>query len=385
MKPELLYFDMSPVIVPADGDANISIRPLFDHCRFDNQRTYRVLHSPVGSSEHLTEKVHLEDGTMRIEERFEGEGEHSLVVEASIDDKWQQIGDFRVYSLFEDLLHRKPYKGDLHLHSSFSDGKESPGYVAAACRRIGLDFMAVTDHRQYQPSLEAQRAFQDLEIDLRIFPGEEIHPPDNPVHMLNFGGNASVNDLFSETAYRSEVKAITETLGEIPAEVDRYRFASCLWCFEKISEFGGLSIFCHPYWIVKNRFDVSDSLTELLLDRQPYDALELLGGYYPFEQESNLLQIARYQEERSKGKSVPIVGVSDAHGCECSELFGWFYTVVFSKSLDLIDLTESINNLCSAAVEALPGSDTILCALLREKSCWPTLPAIPRRSGAFWR
>jgi hypothetical protein len=232
---------------------------------------------------------------------------------------------------------------------------ESPAYVAAACRKIGLDFMAITDHRQYPPSLEAMRAFAGVEVDLRIYPGEEVHPPDNPVHILNFGGGFSVNALFQSEAYQNGVQVIADRLTDFPAGVDRTVYASCVWCYEQIRAGGGLGVFCHPYWYSRQHYDVPVALTDLLFARQPYDALELIGGYHRFEIESNTLQVARYHEERAAGKRIPIVGVSDAHGCETGALFGWYYTVAFAHSTDLPDLTSAIKDLYSVAVEALPG------------------------------
>jgi hypothetical protein len=137
--------------------------------------------------------------------------------------------------------------------------------------------------------------------------------------------------------------------------VDRLAAASCLWTFDQIRQAGGLGIFCHPYWISLHRYDTPAALTEYLLERQPFDALELIGGYFPFESDSNHLQVARYHEARITGKRIPIVGVSDAHGCERNELFGWYYTIVFSPTCTLDDLIQSVKNLYSVAVEAMPG------------------------------
>jgi len=227
--------------------------------------------------------------------------------------------------------------------------------VAGASRRIGLDFMAVTDHRLYAPSLEAIRAFEDMPVDLRIYPGEEVHPPDCPVHIINFGGRFSLNERFAGESYRAEVQAIQDGLPDPGPGVDRYQYAACLWCFEKIREAGGLGLFCHPYWFWRHRYDVPEALTTRLLDSQPWDALEVIGGYFRHEVESNILQVARYHEERARGRRVPIVGVSDAHGCERGELFGWYYTIVFAPSTELPELIQSIKALYSVAVEALPG------------------------------
>jgi hypothetical protein len=266
--------------------------------------------------------------------------------------------EFRFYALEADLFERKPYKGDLHIHSQRSDGREPPAYVAGACRRIGMDFMAVTDHRLYEPSLEAQRAFQGMPVDLRIYPGEEVHPPDNPLHIINFGGSYSLNRIFreEEARYRAEVASIAAGLEGFPEDVDRYTYASSEWCYREIRKAGGLGIFCHPYWFTRHRYDIPERLVSLLFERQPYDALEVIGGYHLYEVESNDLQVARYYEERAGGKHVPVVGVSDAHGCERDDLFGWYYTVVLSPSLELPDLVASIKELHSVAVDWLPNS-----------------------------
>ena len=94
------------------------------------------------------------------------------------NDPKRALASFRVYAVADDLFSLQPYKGDLHQHSHHSDGKEAPAYVAAYNRKLGMDFMALTDHHKYAPSLEAIQAFEGLPIDLRIFPGEEVHAPD---------------------------------------------------------------------------------------------------------------------------------------------------------------------------------------------------------------
>ncbi|MEG2076134.1 MAG: hypothetical protein RRY34_06490, partial [Victivallaceae bacterium] len=69
---------------------------------------------------------------------------------------------------------------------------EAPIYVAARYREAGFDFMAVTDHHRYAPSLEAINFWQNKPIELKLFPGEEVHAPGNPVHIINFGSKFSV-------------------------------------------------------------------------------------------------------------------------------------------------------------------------------------------------
>jgi predicted metal-dependent phosphoesterase TrpH len=359
------HFDVCPRIVRADAETAITITPLADSGLFRDGGDYAVTVYPMeklagkGAAQAQAFCIRPTDGALRVGGRFAGEQEHALFVERVSNGKKTPVGEFSVYSLEEDLFRRRPFKGDFHVHSDRSDGREPPAYVAGACRRIGLDFMAVTDHRKYEPSLEAQRAFEDVEIDLRIYPGEEIHHQhaDDPVHIVNFGGRFSVNALIGEQqTYLAEVEAIEASITD-PALTGERRtnYAQCLWTYGKIREAGGLAIFCHPYWVTAHAYNVPESLIARHFAEQPFDAYELIGGYKRHQVESNLLQVARYHEERARGRRIPIIGVSDAHGCERGELFGWYYTIVFSPSAELPALAENIAQLYSVAVEALPG------------------------------
>lgn len=362
MKKELTYFDVYPKVVAADSTARITVKMLPAMQRFaDPSAGLRVTLYPAGGNraDPKDRKAAVPllptpvEGGFAVDVSFGVEQEYILYIET---EDSRALGDVRLYALEADLLARRPYRGDVHMHSYRSDGKESPVHVAAACRRIGLDFMALTDHRLYAPSLEAIEAYRDAPIDLRIYPGEEVHAPGNPVHIINFGGSASINALFTDQPerYQREVEQLAAQVRGVPVGADPFAYAACAWCFDRIREAGGLGIFCHPYWFASHRYDVPEPLTDLILDRQPYDALELIGGYHRHELESNHLQVARYHEMRAQGRRIPVVGVSDAHGCDTGELFGWYSTLVFSPTSDLEDLIGSIKALYSVAIDAVP-------------------------------
>lgn len=358
MSKQTRSYDHFPRIVRSGSQAVITIRALHDRAPFEPNEPYTARLVPAegangleGWSAFPQQEVTPNDGELRIPCSFDGEQEYVLLLEQGE----QLVGDFRIFALEPDLFARRPYKGDMHMHTDRSDGKEPPAYVAAACRQIGLDFMAITDHRQYKPSLEAIEAFQGVEIDLRIYPGEEVHPPHVRAHMVNFGGSFSVNTTFGRKSYASEVDEIADRFRGLPDGVSAYQVAACEWVFDRIREGGGLGIFCHPYWFSRHSYDISGAFTDVMLDRQAYDALEVIGGYHRYEVESNTLQVARYHEERAKGKRIPIVGVSDSHGCDPDDLFGWYYTIVFAPSDDLPDLIGAIKDLYSVAVEAIAG------------------------------
>ncbi len=364
--PDNRYFDVTPKIVPADTETRVEVIPLFDHCRFKSGCSYELTYVPVDLRAERNgwvpdQKIEItpENGRYTFSRYFEGEQEHILYIEETCGDKRRALGTLHLFSLEKDLLPLRPFKGDFHMHSNRSDGVESPAYVAGACRRVGLDFMALTDHRKYAGSIEAQQAFSGVPIDLRIFPGEEVHPPDNPVHIVSFGANAGISELYQdEAAYRAEVAGVEKAMPALPEGVNRFQYASCLWAAGKIRERHGLSMFAHAYWFTDHHYYISEALRTHLFETQPFDALELISGFdWPGlnECDTNALQVARYQEERAKGSRIPVCGISDTHGIERSEAFGRYYTVCFSPSCEFQDLAESIKGLNSVAVEAVRG------------------------------
>lgn len=364
-----LGYDVYPLLVQVGRPTKITIRPKYDHCRFIPEVEHKVtviptqwwepVSLPAAASGGGQSQTVGDDGALHIDVCCEKEQEYVILVD-TISAKGKPVRlEFRFYALEADLFCLRPYKGDFHLHSYYSDGRECPGYVAASCRRIGMDFMAITDHRRYEPSLEAIKDFSGVDIDLRLYPGEEVHPPDVKVHIVNFGGSFSVNALFTSPSYNAAIDELAAQLSHIPVAYRR-QYAACVWCFEQIRRGGGLGIFCHPYWFVHNRYDVSEELTSLLLAHQPYDALELIGGFHRWEAESNSLQVARYHTEQANGKKIPLVGASDSHGCDTADLFGWYYTVIFAPSPELNDIVAAVKDFRSVAVEAMSGETPLV-------------------------
>ena len=205
----MFYYDVFPKVVPADEVSEIRIRPRFAHVGFSKNAAISVYHSPYDrTSDSYVPEWKLEDDAIVVRAKFESEQEHSLQVIETFENGSVKKLDFRVFSLKPDWYALRPFKGDLHLHSFKSDGSEDGCYIAARYREAGFDFMALTDHRIYEPSLEVLEYWKDINPDFKIFPGEEVHSPDNPVHIVNFGGKGSVNAIYREdeenTAVRSQ-------------------------------------------------------------------------------------------------------------------------------------------------------------------------------------
>jgi DNA polymerase (family 10) len=59
------------------------------------------------------------------------------------------------------LLTRTDIRGDLHMHSTFSDGRDSLEAMVAACAALGYEYMAITDH---SPGANASHALTVADI-----------------------------------------------------------------------------------------------------------------------------------------------------------------------------------------------------------------------------
>ncbi|MBQ3602703.1 MAG: hypothetical protein IJA02_02540 [Clostridia bacterium] len=388
MKNEMHNYDIFPKVFPKDKEIEITIKPLGDHAAFKKE-SYQMEICPLtqgprwafptmsGISDEFTVKPDA-DGCIRFKYTFRGEQEHFV---RFLKEDSKKDFQFSVYSLDEDLCGRYPFAGDLHMHTCRSDGKQAPAIVAANYRRHGYDFLAITDHQRYYPSIEAINAFKDVPLEFTLVPGEEIHTPrgdayhTNDVHMVNFGGRYSINALTTASSHiadvgydinlrsidgsgpdpisKEEFWALIDEYAktiDIPEGVEPYAFACCSWITEQVRKADGLSIFAHPYWIA-DIFHVPEKFSEAMFEKKAFDAFEVLGGENYFEQ--NGFQSIFYYEQCAKGNKCPIVGSTDSHssinnrnGFICS-------TIVFAPENTRESLIESIKDSYSVAVDTI--------------------------------
>lgn len=65
-------------------------------------------------------------------------------------------------------------KGDLHMHSTFSDGRNSPEEILLAAVEKDLDVISITDHDTFSGALKALKSARSMQLDLVVIVGAEI-------------------------------------------------------------------------------------------------------------------------------------------------------------------------------------------------------------------
>lgn len=381
MKIELYNYDIYPMVFPAGKEVEFTVKPLGAHVAFNGEYTIWIRRYDSGEcSEEKTvfNCTTADDGCLRFKFTAESECEHAVFIRK--DD--HEVVKLNIYALESDLACRYPFRGDLHMHTCRSDGRESPAVVCANYRKKGYDFIVVTDHGRYYPSLEAIDSYKDVNIALNILPGEEVHLPQTDVHIVNAGGLFSVNglleckenyfetngaldkrrfdktitppDIVSPEQYDrelDEIEAELKTREDLPAKLDTRSFAVCIWAFNRIREAGGIGIFAHPYWITPV-WQIPEVFTKYMLKTHPFDAFEVLGGENYFEH--NGFQTAIYYDEYREGRIHPIVGSTDSHGStEHNRNTAICSTIVFAKDNERASIIGAIKDRYSVAVDTI--------------------------------
>ena len=108
-----------------------------------------------------------------------------------------EMGDGRFYGL----------RGNLHMHTTLSDGSATRQEIGRIAGQAGLDFIVITDHNVYQPGQDAWMG------DTLVLVGQEIHDPQREVqssHTLCFNIG---NDMFDHASDPQELIDAVEAQG----------------------------------------------------------------------------------------------------------------------------------------------------------------------------
>ena len=319
-----------------------------------------------GTNNAMRPEYEIVDGAIIVKTRFMRESRYTVIVhEGKFSKKTRyqsstpQIAFLRAFALKSDLYKLRPRKGDIHIHSTNSDGCNKPVDVALRNYEIGMDFQSISDHRVWQTSEDMRILFSKYPTSMSFYNAEECHH--SSVHVHNFGGKASLTDYVN--SHKDEFKAIASKYyktieGEGITNRMKRTVSSTEAEFEIIRKLGGLAILNHPYWQCNYakapHYNMTMQSIDLLCQRKNFDAYEFVN--YCCKDISVSMANSKYFELCKNGLNYPVVGATDAHTIHQQ---GNGYTVVFTKSDNIEDVKDAILKHRSLAVAEYPPAKMV--------------------------
>lgn len=217
------------------------------------------------------------------------------------------------------------YKGNLHTHTTCSDGSASPQETAEAYRRAGYAFLAITDHFVYGRHEKLGRE------DFLLFPGVEFDSTadfgNRSVHLVAVG---TPEDSAIEEGCRFE-----QLRGRKIGEIAAYMTAR-----------DHLTVLAHPYW---SWLDFSQALSF-----EGLTGMEIFNGTCEASWFSGQAQ-AFFHQMLWNGRRPLCFASDDTH--QFHKDFGWGYITVKAPRLTHQAIRDAILAGSFTATAAYPGEE----------------------------
>lgn len=194
------------------------------------------------------------------------------------------------------------YVGNVHLHSTFSDGTLTIAEIARIGARNGMDFLIITDHQTLAGLEQEQEGYYDKTL---VLIGMEVNQRKHHYLGLNINTVVADNDCYPQQVIDSVNQQ--QGIGVIAHPIEKgskfyYDGLTFPWIDWSVQGFQGIEIWNH---LSRWRDEITGILPGLLLLLRP--SLSLHNG--PYREVLNILD--RYQ---TQGHRVFAYGGSDAHG-----------------------------------------------------------------------
>ncbi len=263
-----------------------------------------------------------------------------------------------LYCVDKEMIGLRPFKGDLHMHSVYSDGKTTPFAMALASLQAGMDFVSITDHDTYEGSLEAIKRVKQNNIDILVLAGEEVSvggKKDMSIaqgngHILSINANRSIEEQRKNSKkYEKELQEIVEQLQkeDIDKTIDLFHYAKNIWVIKKIKEAKGASILAHPNWVYRDgKYHLHQAFYKEMLKSSQLDGVEVFGEE-KIKEYNNMTHLTAMQI-KNKYKYLAPFANSDAH--DSDHEVGERFTIVFAKEKSASNITDAIREGLTCAV-----------------------------------
>ena len=373
------YISVVPRVFHTGESQKITIKSKHDFVHLKGVYSVSILpryeyqyNSELGTAHYDSFDVEAVNNELSFYYEFGVEQEYNIFVEPH-DKTGRNVQGVKtsVYALDSDLYGKKVMKGDLHLHTTFSAGLETPEHRAVVARKNGFDFIAITDHNNYLGSIHLREKMDRCKTNMIFIRGEEVHAAKCPVHILSLGANKAIAPQVTEIT--DEQKQILLDLvdlysGKVDEKVDIRAFVAAMDVFNKIKDAGGVSVLCHIYWdavdtMHHNRMGAPEQLINALVNECKFDAFEITSGAPESDLKANYLQEIYYREKLPM--NFPIIGITDSHTTlEAMTIFGKNYTIAFTDDRSEMGVLNALRQGLTVSVDGV-GSNVICHGSLR--------------------
>lgn len=360
------YYCFSEKIFPAGKESKISIQRKYTCQKLVGH--YKVVIVPFYDYDYRTEKeyepfvceVDAKDHKITVDYFFDHEDMYQVSVYYIWDGEEYLLLNDNIYAVNEDLYALQYYKADFHMHTTYSDGYETPEMTALAAYAYGLEVIAVTDHNNYRGSVAAMERIRELGIDMTVISGEEYSLEYSPMHILALGAPQEINRKYISKAIldTDAAKKLKNSLGNMSCDVNAYTATQLL--LDEVRRIGGVSVLAHPLWkpIFPNghRMDTPESLFLELAKDKRFDGVELVSGSRPGEYSTSGMQAALAGQMLGNYTGIPIIGITDSHRYSTDPICGKHFTVIFSKDRSQDSVLQALRDGRCVAVEMVEGT-----------------------------
>jgi len=298
----------------------------------------------------------IENKTIHFSYKMPYLGEFLIQVNFTYNDSNSVL--VTLYCLDKSMIKLRPLKGDLHMHSIYSDGRTTPFALVLASLDRGMDFISVTDHDCYEGSQNAIEKVKKNDIDLLVLTGEEVSvggKKDMAIaqgngHILSINANKSIEDQRKDTKkYKKELQEIVEVLNEdiIDKNIDPVHYAKNIWVINKIKEAEGISILAHPNWVYRDgKYHLHQAFYKEMLRSSHLDGVEVFGEE-KIHEHNNMTHLTALQT-KNKHKYLAPFANSDAH--DSDHEIGDRFTIVFVKDKSASSIITAIKEGTTCAI-----------------------------------
>jgi hypothetical protein len=271
--------------------------------------------------------------------------------------KYKESKTVCLYCLDENMSNLKPLKGDLHMHSVYSDGKATPFAMSLASLEAGMDFISITDHDNYEGSQKAIKRVEKCNIDLLVLAGEEVSVGKKDMvvsagngHILSINANKSIeNQRKNSKKYEIELQKIAKELEKenIDKSINPLHYARNIWVLNKIKEANGISILSHPNWMYhEEKYHLHQAIYKEMLKNSQLDGVEIMGEV-KIEERNNMAYLTTLQT-KNRHKYLAPTSNTDAHDIDHD--IGKRFTILFAKEKTTSSIVDAIKDGFTCAV-----------------------------------